>query len=413
MNRLKETINHYCKGYLLVRLQGFSPERFLNLCMANQIEIWDLRYREKGYEFYIALEGFRKVRPLVRKASVRLKILERYGLPFFLHRNRRRKMYAAGITCFFLLLFVMSQFIWNITLEGNYRFTDDMLLHYLNKQEIRYGVRRSAIDCEALEEGIRTAYPEIIWVSARISGTRLMIKIKENEVIASIPVKDDTPCNLIADKDGIVTSIVVRRGKARVKAGDTVTRGQILVSGIIPIYNDAAELVNHQYVCADADIQAETRDTYDEFISRWTTQRVDTGRTRYGISVRALQYSAVFLMPSFQDHKWEFVKENRQVILMGDFYLPLWITQMKGREYETYERFLTMAELEQKKNDIHQFKMQNLLKKGVQIMTNSVRIEDNSFGWQVIGEFVIDEPIGIRQNLNQISNQAEETETTG
>lgn len=410
---MKETINHYRKGYLLIRLQGFSPERFLNLCMNNQIEIWDLRCREKGYEYYIALEGFRKVRPLVRKASVRLKVLERYGLPFFLHRNRKRKLYALGIACFFLLLFVMSQFIWNITLEGNYRFTDDMLLHYLDEQEIRYGVRRSVIDCDNLEEGIRTAYPEIIWVSARISGTRLMIKIKENEVMASIPVKDDTACDLVADKDGIITSIVVRRGKAQVKVGDTVAKGQVLVSGIIPIYNDATELVNQQYVCADADIQAETRDTYNEFISHWTTQRMDTGRTRYGVLVRILQYSAVFLMPAFQDHQWEFVKENRQVTLMGDFYLPLWITQMKGREYETYERFLTLEELEQKKNDINQLKMQNLLEKGVQILTNSVRIEDNSSGWQIIGEFVIDEPIGIRQSLNYNLNQAEEKETTG
>lgn len=406
---MKETISHRRKGYLLIRLQGFSPERFLNLCMANQIEIWNLQYREKGYEFFIDLEGFRKVRPLVRKARVRLKILQRYGLPFFLYRNRRRKLSAAGIACFFLLLFVMSRFIWNITLEGNYRYTDDMLLHYLDRQEISYGARRSAIDCKALEEDIRTVYPEIIWVSARISGTRLLIKIKENEVIASIPVKEDTPCDLVADKDGIISSIVVRRGKAQVKVGDHVTKGQVLVSGIIPIYNDSAELVNRQYVCADADILAETQSTYSESISRWTTQRVDTGRTKYGISVRGLKYSAVFLMPSLQNRQWEFVKESRQLTVMGDFYLPLWITQIKGREYDTYERLLTLAELEQRKNNIHQLKIQNLSKKMVQILTNSVKIEDDCSGWQISGEFTIDEPIGIRQNLNQ----TEEIETTG
>lgn len=406
---MKETINHYRKGYLRVRLQGFSPERFLNLCMANQIEIWDLRCREKGYEFRIALEGFRKVRPLARKASVRLKILERSGLPFFLYRNRKRKLSAAGIACFFLLLFLLSRFIWNITLEGNYRFTDDMLLHYLDEQEIRYGVRRAAIDCDILEESIRTAYPEIIWVSVRISGTRLLIKIKENEVMAGIPVKDNTPCDLVADKDGIITRMVVRRGKARVKVGDAVTKGQTLVSGSIPIYNDGMELVNCQYVCADADIQAETRGTYEAFISRRTIQRSNTGRLRHGVAIRVLQYSTVFLTPSFQDRQWEFVKESRQITLMGDFYLPLWITQIKGREYETYERFLTLAELEQKKNDIQQLNMQKLLEKGVQIITNSVKIEDNSSGWQVIGEFVIHEPIGVRRNLNQ----TEETEATG
>ena len=48
----------------------------------------------------------------------------------------------------------MSRFIWNITLDGNYHFTDDTLLHYLDSLDIRYGTVKSGIDCDALEESI-------------------------------------------------------------------------------------------------------------------------------------------------------------------------------------------------------------------------------------------------------------------
>ena len=58
-----------------------------------------------------------------------------------------------------------------------------MLLHYLDSQKIHYGMAKSAIDCDILEESIRSAYPEIIWVSARVSGTRLLIRMKENDVV--------------------------------------------------------------------------------------------------------------------------------------------------------------------------------------------------------------------------------------
>ena len=91
---MKDALKHYWEGYLRIRLKGFSPERFLNLCMAKQIVIWDLRYQEDGYQFLISIRDYRRVRPLVKKAQVRLKILGRYGLPFFLYRNRKRKLHV-------------------------------------------------------------------------------------------------------------------------------------------------------------------------------------------------------------------------------------------------------------------------------------------------------------------------------
>lgn len=396
---MRQTFKHYRNGYLLVRLQGFSPERFLNLCMANQIEIWELQNREGFYQFYMTVDGYRRIRPLVKKAQVRLKILGRFGLPFFLYRNRRRNLYGAGIAAFFVILFVMSQFIWNITLEGNYRFTDDSLLHYLDSQEIRYGVRKSRIDCDALEEAIRSQYPEIIWVSARVSGTRLMIRVKENEVMAAIPRKDEEPRDLIADQDGVITAMVVRRGKAQVAVGDMVERGQVLVSGTIPIYNDAQELVSCRYVRADADIRAQTSCTYREEVPHLTARRVDTGRRRHGLRLRLFSYSLTLLPPARGGLPWEFVQESRQAVVLGDFFLPLWIDHIVGNEYGLYEHFLTTGELETIKTQINDAKIQNFEQKGVQIIENNVKILDKSSAWVIQGEFVVETSIGIGQNI--------------
>lgn len=59
-----------------------------------------------------------------KKAGVRLFLRKKYGLPFFLFRNRKRKPLAAGFVCFFLFLYGLSFFIWDISFEGNLRFTD-------------------------------------------------------------------------------------------------------------------------------------------------------------------------------------------------------------------------------------------------------------------------------------------------
>ena len=86
----------YLKGYVRIRLQGYSPERFLNLCRARDIEIWDLKSCGLTYEMNLGLRDFRKLKPLRRKARAHVVILERHGLPFFLYRNQNRKMFPGG-----------------------------------------------------------------------------------------------------------------------------------------------------------------------------------------------------------------------------------------------------------------------------------------------------------------------------
>lgn len=393
---------YYLGGYLEVCLGGFSPERFLNLCMARQIRVWNLRFQDGRYFFFIPLGDFYKVRPLARKARARLRVTGRYGLPFFLHRNRNRKLFAAGVAGFFLVLFVMSRFIWNITLEGNYRFSDDTLLHYLAQQEIRYGVRKRGIDCESLEESIRSSFPDIIWVSAQISGTRLMIKVKENDGMRSIPVKDETPRNLVAEKDGVITRMIVRSGKAQVKPGDEVKRGQVLVSGIVPIYNDAEELVNRQYVRAEADIYAQTQERYTERISKFTTERSSTGRRRRGIRLRVGGISFLWMLPAAPDTLWNITGESRQITVLGDFYLPVWVDRIMALEYQPYERCLTNAEIEREKDKINQQKIENFEEKGVQIIENNVKILEKASKLEFQFDYVLEEQIGAGENINPL-----------
>ena len=73
----------FFRGFLLVRLNGYSPERFLNLCSNHNILIWSLSNRGDTYEFYISIAGYRKLKPLLKKTKTRITILKRIGFPFF------------------------------------------------------------------------------------------------------------------------------------------------------------------------------------------------------------------------------------------------------------------------------------------------------------------------------------------
>lgn len=397
-----EAFLHQLQGFMTVKLTGYSPERFLNLCKANGISVWELVYREGGYEFCMTLDGFRKIRPLVRKSQVRLRIQKRMGLPFFLRKNRKRIGFAAGFCLFFFVLYGMSLFLWDIQVDGNRRYTDEMITNYLQSQGITWGMKKGKIDCDQLEAALRNNFSEITWATARISGTRLLIMVKENEVLSHIPEKDETPCDLVASRPGIIAEIVVRQGKAQVKAGDQVEAGQVLVSGFIPIYDDSGELKSARYVRADADVAAYTEYPFSETFSRLYTAEAETGKEKQGFFFRAGSCQALFLLPSKEEEEWIYMMEEHQGKLFSNFYLPIYWGRISGKEVERYERFYTKEELEQVSEGIYQNFIKNLSEKGVQIIENNVKILEDESMCRMAGTIKTKEPIAQVQQITDL-----------
>lgn len=401
--------SHYWHGYLRIRFSGLSPERFFNLCSANHIEIWKLQSIQDSYEGFMTVADYRKCRPLVRKARVRLRILNRLGLPFFLQKNKKRKSFFFGFLFFFILLYSCSLFIWDISFEGNYRYTDDMLLHYFNQLDIQYGMMKHKISCEDLEAELRNHFPEITWVSARVSGTRLLVKLKENEVLSSVPEKDESPSEIVASEDGIITRMVVRQGIPEVSVGDTVEKGQILVSSRVPVTNDSEELVTTHYVHADADIYARTTNVWEISFPNLHNVSVNTGKHRTGWYIRLSDWRTLFMLPVKQEETWKFTTQEHQVKLFADFYLPVYYGKTEGKEYSTYERFYTEAEKKTIADHAWKELEENLMEKGVHIIENNVKILDSGSLCRIQMEVTGEQLVGRNQPLS-LSEERNETD---
>ena len=326
-----------------VRLTGCSPERFFNLCGQGDVEIWNISCADHEYECCMTVQGFFACRPLAKKAGIRLKLLKKRGLPFFFYRNRKRKLWAAGFFSFFMILYLCSLFIWDIEFQGNLRHSDQELLNFLKTEEISCGVRKGGIDCEELEGRIRSRYPDVTWVSARVKGTRLYVHIKENDVVLTVPEKDQTPADLAAAENGTIVSMVVRSGIPMVRPGDTVEKGQVLVSGTIPITDDGGTVVSEYTVRADADIVGRHRKVEKTKVPLWHEEKIPTGRERKGIFFQIFGKTFVLLPPDFKGREWIYAAETRQARYYRDL-LPaffLWDGQSGGicvLFYELYRK---------------------------------------------------------------------------
>ncbi|MCI7262959.1 MAG: sporulation protein YqfD [Clostridiaceae bacterium] len=397
---------HYLRGYVFLRMIGLSPERFLNLCCSAGLELWQVRQEKDGCLFCMDLQSFLHCRPYARKSGVRLFVKKRVGLPFILHRNRTRGLWAAGVLAFFCLLFGLSLFLWDIEYQGNQAVTDSQLEHSLDRMGIHCGILKWKISCEELETALREEYNGITWVSARVSGTRLYVHIKENEVLMEVPKQEMIPCDLVAEADAVITRVVVRSGIPLVKPGDIVEKGQVLVTGRIPITDDSGTEIAVHEVTADADILGIRTRTEKKVMSRWHRVENPTGRKRSGLSVSAGPVHFLWMLPGRKNTEWNTVTTYRQAELLGDFVLPVTFGFIDSEEVSTCEAYYSEQELSVLASAYQSQVMENLMEKGVHIIENNVKILVNGSVCRFVVDLKTEEAIqGKTQQGEQTANE--------
>ena len=371
----------WLQGYIRLCVAGYSPERFLNMCCFHNLFIWGLEPTEKGYEMYMSISDFRKLKPIIRKTHTKVTLEGRYGFPFFLARYRKRKLFFAGLFLCAVLLRAYSLFIWDIHFEGNERYPDTTLAEFLESEGVAPAMLRSRVDCPGIVKAIRKEYNDIVWVSAYIDGSRLKIQVKENE--DTFPEKDasvvpdggeEKPVDLIASSDGVVTKIVTRSGVPQVHVGDTVKKGDILVLGRVEVVNDSQEVVSYQYHRSDADVFADTQMEYTDTLPLTYQEKVYDGKKKYQPFIRLADWTvSVGSIKNKYEHS-ERVTEETQIRLGENFYLPLFYGMKSVKSYSLVER--TYSEEEARRLLSLDFKRfcEDLEEKGVQIRENNVKI---------------------------------------
>ena len=394
----------YIKGYLRISIIGYSPERFLNLCSHHHIYIWGLKPSGNRYEMYMSVAGFRKLKPIIKKTKTKVVILKRYGLPFFLHKYRKRKVFFAGAVGSVFAIYLMSCIIWNIHIEGNFTRTDETILEYLETQGVIHGMRKSKLDCAKIVRDIRKEFHDIIWVSASIEGTRLLIQVKENtDTMKEQEVnKGDFGTDLIASQDGKVVKIVTRSGMPKVKEGDRVKKGDVLVSGRIEILNDAKEVTEYQYQSADADVYIQSSFPYEDHISHIYEKKDYTDRKRTCLFVRMGDYILeTGLLSKAYKNADIFMVENR--CKLGEhFYLPISYGVKTCKEYEWKKEKRSKEEIQFILTKEFQRFCKDLEKKGVEIVGKDVKIYNENQSASAKGKITLIQKAEERRNTELI-----------
>ena len=409
----------YIRGYVKIKVWGYSTERLLNLCGNHDILVWDIVNHGDHDTMKISVRGLFALKPLLKKTGTRAAVLQKYGLPFFMSKMQKRKVFVAGLLGCLLFWVIMAGYIWNIEIEGNYVLTEDVLMDYLDEKGVHVAMKKSRLQIEGLEKALREDHDIITWTSVQVKGTTLLIHIKENEMPdyeQNMQQAQEDGIDLIATRSGTVSYIITRSGVPQVALGDTVEKGDVLVSGAVPVYNEDTTVRKYQFVQSDADILLRYTESLSVKRDILYDEKLYSGRQKEMITLGVNDKEWDIRFGKVPYEQYDISGEKKQVRLLDRLYLPFFYGRKTIQEYEIVSKKHTADEM----NNIMQEEWRKIIasldEKGVQITEKNVTIKKYDDNWVLNARMQLEEaavesaPTEIEPVVQEEASEEENTE---
>ena len=135
---------NYIMGYVRITLEGYYIERFINICTNEKITIWKLKRENNiNLKLNVGINDFKEIAKIAKKLQCKIKIEKKKGLPFIMHKYKKRKVFVIALLIVILAIGISSNYIWNIEIksENNEEFEGI----YEDLQEAGLSTRKSKI----------------------------------------------------------------------------------------------------------------------------------------------------------------------------------------------------------------------------------------------------------------------------
>ena len=363
-------------GYIRINVEGFYIEKFINICRQNEIFLWGIK-REKASIMHtnISIKDFKKIKRITKQINCRVHIERKKGLPFFLDRYKKRKIFVIGLIAILLIIFGTSNFVWNIEVVGNEKINKDELIQELKEQGLEIGTPKRKINKNEIINTIRLKRNDVSWVGINIKGTNVTVKIVETEEKPEI-INQDEYCNIVANKDALIQKIDSTKGTSVVKEGDLVKKGSILIGGWME-----GKYTGVRYVHGAGKVMGKVwyTETARVQLKEEKTEKTGKEEKKYKINFNNFQINLYKTLSKFE--KYDTIYTDKKVKIFSDFYLPVSFTECNN--FETISKTEEYTQEEAKNIAIERAE-----KKLAEQVTNSDDIQDKKINVITTNDYV-------------------------
>lgn len=238
-------------GIVTIKLVSASPEMLLTKLIDNGISVKRVSFID---ELTLVADIQRKDFSLVSKISqnecAALTVLKKDGMYWEFLSFFKRPVLALSLFLYLIASVWLPTRVLFIKVTGNHTVSTQQILEAARCSGVYFGASREQVRSERAKNTIIGRLPELQWIGVTTKGSVAYITVREKTLTSITPPQEFS--GICASSDGIVTEITVTRGNPLVKKGDTVEKGDILVSG----YTDCGISLKAEQ--AEAEIYADT-----------------------------------------------------------------------------------------------------------------------------------------------------------
>ncbi|WP_027407844.1 sporulation protein YqfD [Anoxybacteroides tepidamans] len=381
-------------GSVKLKVQGRGVERFINACLRNGIYIWSVRKQsENTATFFILLKDVPRMRTVVRKSECKIFFIGRSGFPFLVKRTIKNSGFVIGLLLFFTVVFLLSNMVWDMRVQGAKPETEYRILKELKQM----GVERGAFQFllappETIQQKLTERIETITWVGVELKGTTFYFQVvekKKPKEPEKIPVR-----HLVAKKKAVITNMFVEEGQPLVSVHDYVTKGQVLVSGIIGTEGKTKLVPARGKIFGEtwykSSVVLPLNAVFHVFTGKYIEKDYITGKF-FSIPVKG------FKNPQFKHYK---IEKQKKAFRFWRWELPIFYERVIYRETEEVKRTYSWNEAFQKAKEIARNELKTKLEEDASIKGEKVlhAVRENGkvkveIHYQVIENIAIPQPI--------------------
>lgn len=225
-------IKEFLLGTVTISAKGFDETKLIEM-IRNSCNVISLYTKSDCVYIKTYAYSAKKLQKLCGNNDFITEIVERKGITFTLSKYIKRYGILLGLIISVLFTLYFSNVVMKIEITG----TEDeniklAVLEILEEEGIYTGKYIPSINFLRANLMLNTLCDDISWSSIAHTGSVVEVIVSEltpKEEIDSRRV----PSNIIASRDGVIVKAEVLSGQLDVLIGDAVSKGELLVSGII------------------------------------------------------------------------------------------------------------------------------------------------------------------------------------
>lgn len=179
--------------------------------------------------FCISRTKLKRLRVNAHKKGDKVEVLHHYGLFWKYKALLRRPVLLFGIMILAVLTLFIPTRVLFIEIEGNKGLPSRMILEQAQFCGIYFGASRNEVRSERVKNALLQHLPQLQWTGVNTYGCRAVISVQERQ---TTPDEDPSGSvsSIVASRDGVITEMTVVQGTPVCKVGQSVQKGQLLIS---------------------------------------------------------------------------------------------------------------------------------------------------------------------------------------